>query len=199
MKKTLLLSILGIFCLSLIGCSNSPARTNQTQVNQTESNQSQNSQTQSSQTQNRNKISLEQAREIALKHANLKENQVNFIKESLEVDDGVDVYNIEFSFENKEYDYEINAITGEIIEFDEDIENYDINTNNYKVTQSQAQEIALKDANLKAEQVFFDKIEIDFKNNTPVYEIEFKYNNKEYDYKIDANTGEIISKSQDNY
>ena len=167
-----------MFCLSLIGCSNSPSKTNQTQDNQTQNNQVQNNQSQ-------NKISLEQAREIALKHANLKENQVNFLKENLEVDDGVEIYNIEFSFENKEFDYEINAITGE-------------NTN-YKITQSQAQEIALKDANLKADQVFFDKIDIDIKNNTPAYEIEFKHNNKEYDYKIDANTGEIISKSQDKY
>ena len=186
MKKIVLLTIFCIFCLSLIGCSNSPSKTNQTQDNQTQNNQVQ------------NKISLEQAREIALKHANLKENQVNFLKENLEVDDGVEIYNIEFSFKNKEFDYEINAITGEIIEFDEDIKNYDINTN-YKITQSQAQEIALKDANLKADQVFFDKINIDIKNNTPAYEIEFKHNNKEYDYKIDANTGEIISKSQDKY
>ena len=105
------------------------------------------------------------------------------------------IYNIEFSFENKEFDYEINAITGEIIEFDKNSKNYDINTN-YKITQSQAQEIALKDANLKADQVFFDKIDIDIKNNTPAYEIEFKHNNKEYDYKIDANTGEINTKLQ---
>lgn len=191
MKKIVLLTIFCIFCLSLIGCSNSPSKTNQTQDNQTQNNQVQNNQSQ-------NKISLEQAREIALKHANLKENQVNFLKENLEVDDGVEIYNIEFSFENKEFDYDINAITGEIIEFDEDTKNYDINTN-YKITQSQAQEIALKDANLKADQVFFDKIDIDIKNNTPAYEIEFKHNNKEYDYKIDANTGEIISKSQDKY
>ena len=191
MKKIVLLTIFCIFCLSLIGCSNSPSKTNQTQDNQTQNNQVQNN-------QSKNKISLEQARKIALKHANLKENQVNFLKENLEVDDGVEIYNIEFSFENKEFDYEINAITGEIIEFDEDIKNYDISTN-YKITQSQAQEIALKDANLKVDQVFFDKINIDIKNNTPVYEIEFEHNNKEYDYKIDANTGEIISKSQDKY
>ena len=191
MKKIVLLTIFCMFCLSLIGCSNSPSKTNQTQDNQTQNNQVQNN-------QSKNKISLEQAREIALKHANLKENQVNFLKENLEVDDGVEIYNIEFSFENKEFDYEINAITGEIIEFDEDTKNYDINTN-YKITQSQAQEIALKDANLKADQVFFDKIDIDIKNNTPAYEIEFKHNNKGYDYKIDANTGEIISKSQDKY
>ena len=191
MKKIVLLTIFCMFCLSLIGCSNSPSKTNQTQDNQTQNNQVQNNQSQ-------NKISLEQAREIALKHANLKENQVNFLKENLEVDDGVEIYNIEFSFENKEFDYDINAITGEIIEFDEDTKNYDINTN-YKITQSQAQEIALKDANLKADQVFFDKIDIDIKNNTPAYEIEFKHNNKEYDYKFDANTGEIISKSQDKY
>ena len=191
MKKIVLLTIFCIFCLSLIGCSNSPSKTNQTQDNQTQNNQVQNN-------QSKNKISLEQAREIALKHANLKENQVNFLKENLEVDDGVEIYNIEFSFENKEFDYEINAITGEIIEFDEDTKNYDINTN-YKITQSQAQEIALKDANLKVDQVFFDKINIDIKNNTPVYEIEFKHNNKEYDYKIVANTGEIISKSKDKY
>ena len=98
MKKIVLLTIFCIFCLSLIGCSNSPSKTNQTQDNQTQNNQVQNN-------QSKNKISLEQARKIALKHANLKENQVNFLKENLEVDDGVEIYNIEFSFENKEFDY----------------------------------------------------------------------------------------------
>ena len=65
MKKIVLLTIFCMFCLSLIGCSNSPSKTNQTQDNQTQNNQVQNNQSQ-------NKISLEQAREIALKHANLK-------------------------------------------------------------------------------------------------------------------------------
>ena len=55
MKKIVLLTIFCMFCLSLIGCSNSPSKTNQTQDNQTQNNQVQ------------NKISLEQAREIAKK------------------------------------------------------------------------------------------------------------------------------------
>ena len=95
-----------------------------------------------------------------------------------------------------------------------DIEDYDItqqqatkenksvtpnnqNSNNSKITVEKAKEISLKHANLKDNQVVFDKTEMDYDNGVQVYDIEFHYNNIEYNYEIDANTGNILSYSQD--
>lgn len=194
MKKIALATIILVACISLIGCNKSSTPNNQNS--------------------NNNKITMEQAQEIALKHAKLTSDQVSFIKTDTELENGIEVYNIEFSYENKEYDYKINSSNGEIIEYDSDIEDYDItqqqatkenksvtpnnqNSNNSKITVEKAKEISLKHANLKDNQVVFDKTEMDYDNGVQVYDIEFHYNNIEYNYEIDANTGNILSYSQD--
>ena len=194
MKKIALATIILVACISLIGCNKSSTPNNQNS--------------------NNNKITMEQAHEIALKHAKLTSDQVSFIKTDTELENGIEVYNIEFSYENKEYDYKINSANGEIVEYDSDIEDYDItqqqatkenksvtpnnqNSNNSKITVEKAKEISLKHANLKDNQVVFDKTEMDYDNGVQVYDIEFHYNNIEYNYEIDANTGNILSYSQD--
>lgn len=194
MKKIALATIILVACISLIGCNKSSTPNNQNS--------------------NNSKITMEQAQEIALKHAKLTSDQVSFIKIDTELENGIEVYNIEFSYENKEYDYKINSSNGEIIEYDSDIEDYDItqqqatkenksvtpnnqNSNNSKITVEKAKEISLKHANLKDNQVVFDKTEMDYDNGVQVYDIEFHYNNIEYNYEIDANTGNILSYSQD--
>ena len=192
MKKIALATIILVACISLIGCNKSSTPNNQNS--------------------NNNKITMEQAQEIALKHAKLTSDQVSFIKTDTELENGIEVYNIEFSYENKEYDYKINSSNGEIVEYDSDIEDYDItqqqatkenksvtpnnqNSNNSKITVEKAKEISLKHANLKDNQVVFDKTEMDYDNGLQVYDIEFHYNNIEYNYEIDANTGNILSYS----
>ena len=194
MKKIALATIILVACISLIGCNKSSTPNNQNS--------------------NNSKITMEQAQEIALKHAKLTSDQVSFIKTDTELENGIEVYNIEFSYENKEYDYKINSANGEIVEYDSDIEDYDItqqqatkenksvtpnnqNSNNSKITVEKAKEISLKHANLKDNQVVFDKTEMDYDNGVQVYAIEFHYNNIEYNYEIDANTGNILSYSQD--
>lgn len=194
MKKIALATIILVACISLIGCNKSSTPNNQNS--------------------NTSKITMEQAQEIALKHAKLTSDQVSFIKTDTELENGIEVYNIEFSYENKEYDYKINSANGEIVEYDSDIEDYDItqqqatkenksvtpnnqNSNNSKITVEKAKEISLKHANLKDNQVVFDKTEMDYDNGVQVYDIEFHYNNIEYNYEIDANTGNILSYSQD--
>ena len=194
MKKIALATIILVACISLIGCNKSSTPNNQNS--------------------NNSKITMEQAQEIALKHAKLTSDQVSFIKTDTELENGIEVYNIEFSYENKEYDYKINSSNGEIVEYDSDIEDYDItqqqatkenksstpnnqNSNNSKITVEKAKEISLKHANLKDNQVVFDKTEMDYDNGVQVYDIEFHYNNIEYNYEIDANTGNILSYSQD--
>ena len=58
-------------------------------------------------------ISAERAKQIALSHAGV--GGANFTKVELDTDDGVQVYEIEFKVGNVEYEYDINAISGEII------------------------------------------------------------------------------------
>ena len=69
-------------------------------------------------------ISVDKAKEIALRDAGLASSQVQFEKAMLDRDDGRLVYEIEFFIRGqKEYDYEIDACTGQILE--RDVEDWD--------------------------------------------------------------------------
>ena len=54
---------------------------------------------------------------IALEDANLKESDVRIIKKERERDDGRYEYDIEFVYNEYEYDYKIDSETGNIIDF----------------------------------------------------------------------------------
>lgn len=60
-------------------------------------------------------IGLEKAKEIALKHAGLKESEVTRLKAERDRDDGIVKYDVEFMKGRMEYDYEIHAETGKIL------------------------------------------------------------------------------------
>ncbi|MFV0519493.1 MAG: PepSY domain-containing protein [Lachnospirales bacterium] len=60
------------------------------------------------------------AKEIALTHAGLNESDVNFIKFEIDYEDGIQVYDIEFNVGRTEYNYELDAQTGDIREYDMD-------------------------------------------------------------------------------
>ena len=81
-------------------------------------------------------IGRDNALNIALNHAGVSEASVTYYE--IEMDyDYVIVYEIEFYYNNVEYDYEINALTGDIIEYDRDGEHHIVNnhpsTNNSSV------------------------------------------------------------------
>ncbi len=65
-------------------------------------------------------ISLDEAKNIALTNAGLDINSVRFTREELDHDNHTLVYELEFFYNNIEYDYEINATTGDIISYDKD-------------------------------------------------------------------------------
>lgn len=65
-------------------------------------------------------ITLEEAKNIALTNAGLDINSVRFTREELDHDNHTLVYELEFYYNNIEYDYEINATTGDIISYDKD-------------------------------------------------------------------------------
>lgn len=70
-----------------------------------------------------NVIGVAAAKAVALNHAGI--SSASFTKAHLDHDDGIRVYDIEFIADGKEYDYEINAYTGAIIEYDIDRLDYD--------------------------------------------------------------------------
>ena len=66
------------------------------------------------------KITRDEAKSIALKHANLDEKNITGLDIDLDRDDGVLKYEIDFHSGGLEYDYDINAETGEIISSSKD-------------------------------------------------------------------------------
>ena len=153
------------------------------------------------------KITKAKAKEIALAHAGVSASKATFVEAKLDYEDGVQVYEIEFYSGSTEYDYEINAETGEILSFDKDIENFSIpKKNNTSSGSSQttpssnyigvdkAKSIALKNAGLSASSVTFTKAKLDREDGVRVYEIEFYTSTKEYEYELNAKTGKIRDK-----
>lgn len=144
----------------------------------------------------------EAARDAALKHAGVSLDDVSFIRINRELDDGIDKYEVDFYVGNTEYDYDINAITGEIISYDSEIE-LDFNkpaeskAEGTPVSEIQARRIAFENSGVKEQDVSFINVKKDFDDGISKYEVEFYVNNTEYDYEINADTGEIISFDQD--
>lgn len=65
-------------------------------------------------------ITLDQAKEIALNHAGQAASAVYFTKVKLDHDDGMQIYDIEFVAGGVEYEFEINASTGQVWDYDVD-------------------------------------------------------------------------------
>ncbi|MCW6679994.1 PepSY domain-containing protein [Aerococcaceae bacterium NML130460] len=154
-------------------------------------------------------ITAEQAKAIALADANVQEKDVVFIKNQRDMENGVQVYDIEFYVGNKEYDYEISVANGSIVHKDMDIENFvaptppqntpapqqptppkpqQPNTNTGAVN---AKQIALQHANLKEADVQRLTEKVDYENGRKVIDVKFYSDGKEYEYEIDAQTGAI--------
>ena len=105
-------------------------------------------------------------------------------------DDGIMVYDIEFISNNTEYDYEIDAKTGKIIE--REIENSKVSTSASKnyLSKEKIKEIVINKTKVKD---YYDyEIEFEFKSGKAVYEVEFETKDKEYDMELDAVGGNII-------
>ncbi len=134
-------------------------------------------------------IGEEAAKQIALQHAG--NGQVSKMKVNLDRSDGKMIYEIEFNIGTDEYEYEIDAYSGIILEYDLDIheETTDQNTVSL-ISEEEAKQIALRHAGIT--QAVFKKIKCDKDDDEAVYEIEFYEGNKEYEYEIDGFTGKII-------
>ena len=65
-----------------------------------------------------NYIGADKVKEIVLNHAGLSSSDVRFSKVELDVDYHIATYELEFYYNYFEYDYEVDAMTGEILKYE---------------------------------------------------------------------------------
>ncbi len=65
-------------------------------------------------------ITPQEAQTIALEHAGITAEEATGLHTVMEIDNGRQEYEVEFRVGHLDYDYEIDAVTGQIISFDKD-------------------------------------------------------------------------------
>jgi uncharacterized membrane protein YkoI len=142
------------------------------------------------------------AKQTALAHAGVAENEAERLHTELDYDDGAMIYEVEFRYDNREYEYEISASDGFVIKYDHETgENDDVPMSESSAVPSQnredfigedrAAEIAVTHSGVTPDGRV--KAELDKDDGLYVYEVEFKAGDTEYDYEVNAVTGGIVS------
>lgn len=158
-------------------------------------------------------LSIEEAKAKALIHAGLIGVQVTFTKNELDYENGIQVYEVEFYTQDYEYDYEINASTGEVVDFGYEkrtagnsaiITNAPVNSGandaaaaaldgngTAMIAPEKAKELMLVWVPGAAEQNIW-KFKTEFDNGRTEYKGKIVFDNAEYEFELDAYTGKII-------
>ncbi len=148
-------------------------------------------------------ISVDDAKAVALKSAGIKIEDAIFEKASFDSDDYVPHYDIEFYSNGYEYDYEISATDGKVLENSKEKEhnhNAPIATpeGNY-ISKDEAKSKAFAHAKINAANVKALEIELDADEVIPHYDVEFYADGIEYEYKINASSGEVITSEKEKF
>ena len=136
-------------------------------------------------------ISAEDAKAKALAHAGLSFGSVTFVKAELDRDDGRLVYDVEFyTADYKEYDYEIDAATGEVASYDYDAEDYAPPASSGTISAEDAKALALAQVP-GASASDIREFETDRDDGRVEYEGKIVYGGMEYEFEIDGYSGAI--------
>lgn len=160
---------------------------------------------QGSTVQQNNYIGEQAAQDAALAHAGVSAQNVSFVRTKLDWDNGRWQYEVEFYDQGTEYDYSIDAVTGEVLGYDYDAEYYTANNNavatqtapGAQISAEDAKAIALAHAGVSAQDA--QRMEMGFDNEygRSVYEFEWHVGWTEYSCDVDANTGEVVGYSSE--
>ena len=159
-------------------------------------------------------IGAEAAKSIALQHAGLTAEDVTFTRARLDRENRTYVYDVEFYSDQKEYEYEINAYTGTIREYDLERRYVTlrqkmaflyspsavtVTTQPQKTSQTgsgitlaEAKAIALNRAGLAEGSVTFTEAVRERDDGVYVYSLEFFSDAKEYEVDVRASDGKIL-------
>ena len=131
-------------------------------------------------------ISLEEAKEIALKDAGLDEatQKIVFTREELSRNSGKPCYILEFYTAKKQYSYKVDAKDGSILEA------------YHFILLADAKKIALDDAGVNVKVVFTTEELVAGGIKTPYYQLVFADTKTQWTYRIDAVLGTVLEKQQ---
>ena len=148
-------------------------------------------------------ISKEEAKTNLAKHINVDEEDIYFENVDLEMDNNQ--YEVDFYYNNQEYEAKIDAKEGKIIYTDYPLNstnttnngngNQNSNSTQEEITLEEAKQIALKHANLNENDVTLVKAEIEH-DGEGMYEIEWRDTTYEYDFDI-SRTGNVLHYDKD--
>lgn len=142
------------------------------------------------------------ALQAALDHANLTADDLTFSRVEMDFEDGKMLYEVEFFTVLGEFEYEIDARTGAVLDWPAfEVERQDPLTftpsqakqTETFITPEGAFENALIHAGLAQYSIHFDpQWELEEDHGLMVYEITFRFENTVYEYEIDAATGDVV-------
>lgn len=149
-------------------------------------------------------ISMQQATEVALQDAGFSSSEVESLSGNLDSDDEVRHYDVSFVSQGMEYDYEIKASDGTILEKDREAvethsssQNVSLPAESSTMTDSdfisidEAKSIALQVSGVDASNAVFTEAELNVDDGVHIYEIEFIGGDMEYSFEINAMTGSV--------
>ena len=153
-------------------------------------------------------IGIDAAQEAALSAAGISEADAEFSVSGLDSKDGTFFYEVSFTSGDKSYSYDIDALTGVVIEEAiSPIEDGGAQASSGRpqsggtdglISREEAESIALSDAGLEASEAARLRSELDRDDGWMIYEVEFYGpDGLEYDYAINAETGEIVASGFD--
>lgn len=156
-------------------------------------------------------IGKDKALEIAMTASGFSADEV-YTETDSDLDENPAHYDVEIKHNGTEYEYKIDAYTGEILETKEEadddythraetkeqnppIEAKLSTESGSEISLDKAKEVALSYAGVTVEQAVVTKAKLNHDDGRVEYELEFIVGNTEYEYDIDASTGAVISSS----
>lgn len=153
-------------------------------------------------------ISRESALEIAYGHAGVNAGDASLVKTEFDSEDGIMVYEIEFLAGATEYEYDINARTGQVVKygsqsasggFGQTATGQEQPGSQY-IGEDAAKEKALASAGIAADSVSYINAWLEYDDGRPeCYEVEFAVGGVEYKYEIDLYSGAVLAQEMERH
>ena len=140
-------------------------------------------------------LTVEEVKIIALEDCGADMADAVFTKAELE-DNGL-LYAVNFSVGGKDYAYEIDAKSGEIVVFDQDESSFNENAFVGAISREEAMKIALNDADVAESDLDCYWVKERVENDISLYVVTFQKGQWLYSYSVDALSGKILTCGKD--
>ena len=135
-------------------------------------------------------IGARDAERIAIDHSGA--GNAEFVFSERDRDDGRTIWEVSFYDDEKEYSYDIDEETGDIIKAEWEIERWE--RSGKDIPEAEALSRVLSDAGVTEDETSYLRIRRDREHGDTIYEIGFSADGVEYEYDI-ADNGTVISRS----